>query len=88
MLQLRNTEAVVVQVRSVLQCVAVCCRVLQCVAVCCEVLQCFTVRCSVVLVVQIRIFTQNHGAGVNKSRDMHECDMLHASMRHVTCINE
>jgi len=34
-------------VRSVLQCVAVCCSVLQCIAVCCILSQCFAVGCSV-----------------------------------------
>jgi len=33
--------------KSVLQCVAVCCSVLQCFAVCCSVLQCVVVFCRV-----------------------------------------
>jgi len=44
--KLKFWEIVSCELRSVLQCVAVCCSVLQCVAVCCSALQCVAVRCS------------------------------------------
>ena len=42
-----------VSLRSVLQCVAVCCSVLQCVTVCCSVLQCVVVCCNVLQCVAV-----------------------------------
>ena len=42
-----------IRIRSVLQCVTVCCSVLQCVAVCCSVLQCVAVCCSVLQCVAV-----------------------------------
>ena len=48
--------------RSVLQCVAVCCSALQCVAVCCSVLRCVAVCCSVL---QHAAHQHADGCGVN-----------------------
>jgi len=39
-----NAMSTMDPIKSVLQCVAVCCSVLQCVAVCCSVLQCVAVN--------------------------------------------
>jgi len=39
--------------RSVLQCIAVCCRVPHCVALCCSVLQCVELGCSVLRCVAV-----------------------------------
>ena len=51
--EVEECVAVMKKLKSVLQCVAVCCSVLQCDALCCSVVQCVAVCCSVLQCVAV-----------------------------------